>query len=205
MSTKKITDVHVLVLENVLKHLNFLDLFRAACSNEHLREACRHEFKRRYSKTEFVLSQVEIEPQYSDENENSITIYGIKFVLEFLRIFGCYVKKLRMFFVHYEQRRASRMIAYLCLYCTQSLQRLTLQNLYFDIFEYFNCALLNVEEIVIVSSELSENFQYFYSIFPSVTVRGWTTFGSMDLSTDIGARPLVEFLTELGIVVLIGN
>lgn len=46
---------------------------------------------------ELVLSQVEIEPQYSDETENSITIYGLKFILEFLRIFGCCVKNLRFF------------------------------------------------------------------------------------------------------------
>lgn len=208
MASKDITDVHVDILEHVLKHLNFLDLFRTAKSNKHLREACRCEFKRRYARKEFVLSQVEIEPQYSDETENSITIYGLKFILGFLRIFGCHAKKLRLFFLHYEQKRASYMIAYICLFCTTSLEKLTFHNLSFDIFEYFNCVLPNVQEIVIISSELSKNFQYFLSIFPDVNIVkfcGWTTFGAMDLSTGVGARPLVEFIAELGVVVLIGN
>lgn len=174
-----ITDINVFTLGHVLKNCNLLDLCQIGSVNQHLRTACRLEFVRRYSKREFILSLIEIVPKYCDEVDNQITVYGLRFILQFLRIFGEFVKKVKISFPIDDCLISARhVIEYLCFYCAKSIQKITIQNVYFDIFQFVDQSFPNVNEIVIISSNVRRNFHEAVVFFPNVQTiefSGWNT------------------------------
>lgn len=204
----KITDIDELTFEHILKNFKLIDIFQTAFVNQHLRKACRLEFSRRYSRREFILSLIEIVPEYSDEGDNQITVYSLKFILQFLRIFGDLVKKVKLSFPIGDCLiSACHVINYLCLFCAKSIQKITIQNVNFDIFQFFDQSFLNINEIVIVSSNVSRNFHDIVVLFPNVqTIKfsGWNTI----CECPVGCRCIFEgcclyqTLQNLGIIVL---
>lgn len=175
----EITDISIDVCEHFLKDLKFLDFFQTALTNQHLQSACQLEFPRRFAEREFVLSLVEIVPEYCDESENLITIYGLKFILKFLRVFGDSIKNLKLSFpIGNCVNGAFHVVKYLERFCARSVRKITIQNVYYDIFEFFSQPLLNVNEISIVSSNVSREFHRVVTFFPNVRAinfSGWNT------------------------------
>lgn len=205
---RKITDIDVFTLEHVLKNCKLLDLFQVASANQHFRKACRLEFARRYSKKEFILSLIEIVPEYCDEGDSQIIVYGLKFILQFLRIFGEFVKKVKLSFPLDDcLLSARRIIEYLCFYCATSIQKITIQNVYFDIFQFVDKSFPNVNEIVIVSCNVRRNFHETVAFFPNIQTiefSGWNAICGclVDCRCIFEGCCFYQALENLGVVVL---
>lgn len=87
-STKKINDVNHDCLENSLKYLSFEELLNVADSNQHLRESAELMYKINYSRKHLIIYNGEPRLVSHYINENTISIYTLKMVLQTLRCFG---------------------------------------------------------------------------------------------------------------------
>lgn len=198
---KLITDVDFGTMEHLLKYLKFLDLFQLAFANEHLRVACYFEFKRRYAKKLFVLSFIDIIPEYCDEGEDQVTVYSLKFILPFLRIFGSLLKSVKLSFVDNRTIEVLHAIKYLCFYCHGSIKKITMQNVCTEVFGSFDYIFPNVDEVTIISSDVNKRIQRVPLLFPkiqTINFNGWNTIrGHQDFLHD---SDLLHFIKQSGIV-----
>lgn len=179
-----------------------------ASSNAHLREECCFEFIRRYTKKKFILRLNKITPEFCDETDSKVIVYGLKFILHFFRIFGDLIQNITICLLDDCAVKASYVIEYLCHFCSRSLKKICFQSLFMDIFGFFNRFLINIKEIVFVSCILSENFKHFNLFFPNVKnmdFNGWNTVCSEFYRDLVEGCDLLQFIEKLGIIVRCDN
>lgn len=200
-----VLDIHVLTCGHILKNLKFIDLIHVADSNAHLQEACRLEFSRCGAKKEIILRMIETTPEYSDETDDKVVIYGLKTILQSLRIFGDLIENVTISFNDHSIKTIY-VVKYLCLFCSFSLKRICFQNLFFDIIRFFTRSFLKLEEIVFVSCILSESFDHLTLFFPNVKImdfHGWNSFcGSSEYCQElVNGCEYLQSIEKFGIIV----
>lgn len=175
-----------------------------ASSNAHLREECCFEFIRRYTKKKFILRLNKITPEFCDETDSKVIVYGLKFILQFFRIFGDLIQNITICLLDDCAVKASFVIKYLCHFCSRSLKKICFQNLFMDIFGFFNRFLINIKEIVFVSCILSENNLFFPNV-KNMDFNGWNTVCSEFYRDLVEGCDLLHFIEKLGTIVRCDN
>lgn len=163
-----ILDLDDFSFEHVLRKVYLIDLCRLGDVNEAMRNAARCEFLRRYSKKKFKLRLSEIEPIQSDEIGDIVLIYSFKYIFNFLRCFGDLLETLTVSFLDDSLTKVSRVMTYLCLYCSKSLESVCFDNLKVDIFGEDALSLLRVKKVKFVSCIFGVSLRDIKKVFPNV-------------------------------------
>lgn len=196
-----LVEIDVYTLEHVLKYSRLSELCDIAYTHPHLRNAARFEFLRRHKRKEFVLRLINIQPEYCDEGEEKVIVYSLGLVLRFLRSFGDLINNVTISCVNDGSPSAMHVVTYLCLFCSDSVKKITFSHLYIDVMRLLNRAFMRVEEISFVSSLLDPSLMHFSLFLPNVrkiNFLGWNTVvpASHDLTRDC---ELIRFLVETGV------
>lgn len=171
-----LTDLDDLCVENILKRLYLSDLCQVAQVNRSLFQFARVEFNRRYRQKKFQLSLNEIVTTYSDEQGDSVTLYGLRNTLIVLRCFGDLICNLAIDTAGAPRFKEDKLWRYLNMYCSQSVQRLHLHHVNFYLAINFEKIFYNLREVFFVNCDFYDNLYHIKNFFPNlnnIKFDGW--------------------------------
>lgn len=166
----------VYTIGNILEHLHLIDLLQVAHGDTHLRQCAKFEFSRRYSAKMIKLSLNEIRTKYSDENSECVTLYGLEKSLQVLRCFGELILHLGIDISGANPFKTDKIWMYFNMYCSESVQFLSLHNVEFNLYTNFEKKFNKLREISFCGCDFYDNLYRINFFFPNLTrimFKGW--------------------------------
>lgn len=185
----KITHVNTDCLERIFKHLTLSDLLNVSDASEHFKDAVDFVFSSKYAKKAVIIDEIRVShPRLLDIEISYIRIDDIKTCLKLLRCFGHRLLKLkfRVCFPTSDERelilpnvlskesfnRAIKLlVAYVGLYCFNSLTDLTIVEGPVQVLDLLNIPYLKMVNVEINTwdsprTKLDQN--WFSKLFPNI-------------------------------------
>lgn len=141
-------------------------------------------------------------PRYDHETANKVVLYGLKFILKFLRLFGDFIVEVKILDENNCPIETALVLEYLNLYCTTSLQRMEFYWFRIGILYHFTVPFERVNVLVFVSCEIERYYHGYLAYFTSlrhVIFLGSNSVLSLPLQDLTARHPIVRFLLGRGV------
>lgn len=185
----KIIDLSDDCLVNIFNHLNLMDLFNVAVSNEYLRPAANEVYKRKFSTNRSIIfefndrpnirskirfrrmgssSPLEVEPSLVFD-ARSVRINELKKSLQYLRCFGALISAISIDYRYVSySKRYQHVHDYIEMYCTESLIRVGFNHISKNSMPPFKTPFNNVTSVSVTHADLRNRLPSFVDCFPNL-------------------------------------
>lgn len=191
-----ITDIHALDFNYILRYLWLMNLCDFGNSNSELMVAAHFEFSRRYRRKFIRFCLNKDGNGYIDENDQTVTVYGLRYSLVVLRCFGHLIENLELDISGSDKYCEDKFWIYLNRYCSDTLINLRLYQVEFDLFLNFEKVFEKMHKIEFFRCDFYNHLYNINFIFPNlkdIAVNGWNLLIYKSIIT---GQPLNESLTE---------
>lgn len=164
--TTKITDLNKKCLGLIFKHLRIKDLLSLADTSKYFKRSVDDEYKRKYGNATVTISL-----RRDDDFEpisfwcNHISVNGPLFSLRFLRCFGHMVSDLQII---YNYRHLSMVDQYIYNYCSNSLNKISLDKAGEKVMEHLTKPFPKIEQVSLVDCDPDSSSFDLKMLFPQM-------------------------------------
>lgn len=178
-----VDDIDDYTLRHVLQHLSLTELCDCALTNNHLRQAARSEFVHHYQRKRIHLVLATTHFEFNKEYE--VEIYGTRYILLILRIFGDLIRNLSIDLSCFVSHDRLFIFSYIARYA-KFLEIFRFCNAHCDSLKGFECVFPNLDRVEFFGCVFNHDFFLNRLSFPrlsTVDFYGWNSVSFMSVSS----------------------